>query len=97
MSDNLQALVRHGFLTKTGVLSKLSEGWELGSRSGLNSMYWMQKSLCCGGDSERVRGQTVHSLVARGQIVRLPKRTDDPYWLTRYSLPNAKAEGSRNE
>ena len=89
-NNSTEPLERNGFLTRTGVLAKLSEGWQLGTSNGARtSRAWMQLKLCCGGDSFKVRMQTVLSMLARGQIVMVPITKDDRWWLTRYVIKSS--------
>lgn len=88
--DTVEPLVRHGFLTRAGVLQKLRDGWELGKSGGMNGAAWMQPRLCGGGESMKVRLNTLWSMLDRGEIVGAQRREKDAYWLTRYSMPNAE-------
>lgn len=92
--DVVEPLVRHGFLTRAGVLAKLADGWELGVSTGFNFHAWMQQRLCCGGDRANVRMSTLHAMIDRGLVVRAPMRDDDAFWLVRYVLPNTHLSGS---
>ena len=80
-------LVRHGFLTREGVIAKLREGWQLGRSNGLSSHTWVQERLCCGGNSLKIRANTFQSMVERREVVALPRQPQDAYWLSRYGLP----------
>lgn len=73
-------------ITKTRVIELLQNGWELGHSNG---GAWMQKKLCCGGESHRVHVAAFSSLRKSGEIVRLPRRDNDAFWLYRYGLKQA--------
>ena len=91
--DTVEPLVRHGFLTRGGVIQKLRDGWELGKSGGMTSNAWMQPKLCAGGETLKVRLNTLWSMLDRGEIAEAQKHEKDPYWLTRYSLPNIAVSG----
>ncbi len=77
-------------ITTADILKRLSEGWELGHfREGCTGRFAIQNGgICKGGDSERCNASSVESLIKRGIIVAIPRRINDPYWLTRYELKN---------
>lgn len=84
-------------ITKARVLELLREGWELGTSNGPSPDVWMQKSLCRGGESQRVNWNSFLSLRDGGQVVELSRREGDAYWLTRYGLPTAAADQAPTE
>ena len=74
------------YITKNQVLELLRAGWELAG-PGHTTSPWMQKKLCCGGESHSVHVNSFVSLRRRGQIIALPNRPSDAFWLHRYGLP----------
>jgi len=68
---------------KDQIASLLKSGWELGSSDG---RYWLQEKLCCGGKSINVHAGTMKSMLKKGIVPRAPKKPDDSFWLTRYTL-----------
>jgi hypothetical protein len=76
------------FLTQAQIIEKLQQGWELGMSNTYtkSNRVWMQKQLCKGGDSLEVRVNTLWSLRRNKKIVDVPRKENDPFWLTRYAL-----------
>jgi len=81
----------HKYISQDEIIEKLKEGWELGMSNAISSgrsRAWMQRNMCCGGDTFDVRMATLHALLKHNKIVQKPKHEKDNYWLTRYGLPD---------
>jgi hypothetical protein len=70
------------------VINLMKQGWELGYtiNLGRNPRYWLQKKLCCRGDTFKVNGNTIKLLKNKNLIELEPKHKGDSFWLTRYKL-----------
>lgn len=75
------------------ILGLMRQGWELGQNGGRvgRPRTWLQKRLCCGGDSFNVHGGTLNALLRKQAVVALPRREGDPYWLRRYGMAQEAA------
>jgi len=74
-------------ITQKGIITKMIEGWQLGQSTNIQgSRFWLQKKLCCGGDSINADGRFVIALLRKGYIIKKPRLENDSYWLTRYGL-----------
>lgn len=75
------------FLKQEEILAFMRDGWELGFSRGFNSYYWLQKGgLCKGGETKKVRSDTVRSMLIKGSIEIAPKRKGDQFWLERHRI-----------
>jgi hypothetical protein len=74
-------------LKKIEIIEYLNKGWQLGTSSGFSGKSaWLQRELCCGGDSFTCHLGSFYSLLRKNIIRQLPRQKDDLFWLTRYGL-----------
>jgi hypothetical protein len=67
------------------IIKLMKQSWELGG-DRLSGRHWLQKKLCCGGDSIEVHRNTLYSLLEKGLIEYGQKYEGDAFWLVRYRL-----------
>jgi hypothetical protein len=78
---------------KNEVIKLLLEGWELASSRGFHGNFWMQKEIGSSPDSRKVSGKAMAALFQQRILEKLPKREDDPWYLTRYGLLRVVRDG----
>lgn len=73
---------------KDVVVYFMREGWQLGrSDNGARGpRFWLQRKLCCGGETINVHLGTIGAMRKRGMIEQVEPKPGDRFWLTRYEL-----------
>ncbi len=76
------------------VLRKMQDGWELGLNTGFTPQAWLQqKGLGRGGETQKVKLNTLHGLEHRGLIQRVANIfPTQPFILTPTGIGAAEGE-----